>query len=295
MFLVSRTLTAIISFCWGNVILACASCGSGGDDPLILYPWERWKIYTGFSHSANFVPVDVNGKLGGEFGPHTRDTTTVSLGHSFSNRMFATVSAPFIANKRSGDIQRGWGDPMLTARYTIIQQDLTDERIPQVQLIAAVRDGKSTSVYDYRSKAQLDVFGSGVPEWRTGVDVWHGMFEWKAGFAQTVTAPLKERESQIGIVKNGTTFRSTITLGYGWGDRGKILTGINREQTSKKYMNGRPQANSEKLNQGAFLTGDLKIEKLTMLRLTVARSAAFGVNKNTSQNETLTISAMRSF
>ncbi len=279
----------------GERALACASCGSGGDDPLILYPWERWKIYTGFSHTNDFIPIDINGNPGGEFGPETKDTTLVSLGHSFSNRSFATISAPYILNKRGPAEERGWGDPMLTVRYTIIQQDMTNDYTPQVQLLGAVRSGRATSVYDYKNPAQLDVMGSGAAEGRAGIDVWHGMFDWKAGVAQTVTAPLESRKTDFGDVKNGTSFRSTMTLGYGWGDRGKILTGVNREQTTKKLIDSRFQANSEKLNHSVFVTADAKVDRQSLLRLTVARAAAFGLNQNTSQNQSVTFAVMRSF
>ncbi len=293
-FLVSVTwaLTTILS---SVPVYACASCGSGGDDPLILYPWEKWKAYTGFSHTDEFVPITVNGQAGNEFGPQVRDTTTVSLGHSFSNRGFATVTAPFIVNKRGQNERSSWGDPMVTARYTLVQQDMADERVPQVQLIAALKSGNVTSVYDYNDPAQLDVFGSGVPEGRAGVDIWHGMFDWKAGFAQTMTSPLASRKTEFGVSKNGTTFRSTVTIGYGWGDRGKVLVGVNREQSGQKSLDGIPQADSQKLNHSAFVTADAKIERQSMIRLTVSRSAAFAANKNTSQNESVTVAFMRAF
>ena len=42
--------------------LACASCGSGGDDPLILYPWEDFKIYAGFARSEGFTLLDAAGR-----------------------------------------------------------------------------------------------------------------------------------------------------------------------------------------------------------------------------------------
>lgn len=275
--------------------LACASCGSGGDDPLILYPWEKWKVYAGFSLANDFVPIDAEGNPGRELAPDSRNVTTVSVGHSFSTRSFATVTAPYIVNKR-GEYQRSsWGDPMVTGRYTIIQQDIAEEWIPQVQAIASLRAGQATSVYDYEDPARLDVFGSGVPEWRLGFDAWHGMFDGKAGFAQSITGPLRSRETEFGVVRNGVTYRSTVTLGYGFGDRGKILSGINREQTTKKSVDGELISNSDILSHSAFVTGDVKIEHQSMLRLTVARSAAFAQNRNASRADTVTLAMMRSF
>jgi hypothetical protein len=288
-------IALLITFLDGSAILACASCGSGGDDPLILYPWEKWKAYTGFAHTSDFTPIDVWGKIGSELAPDSKNTTTVSLGRSFSNRSFATVTAPYIVNKRGPYQRSGWGDPMVTARYTLVQQDISEEWIPQVQAIAAVKAGQATSVYDYEDPARLDVFGSGVPEWRAGVDVWHGIFDWKAGVAQTMTGPLASRRTDFGVVLNGTTFRSTMSVGYGWGDRGKILAGLNREQVTKKSIDGDLQRNSEILTHSAFLTADAKLEHHSRLRLTVSRAAAFAQNKNTSRSDAVTVALMRSF
>ena len=295
-----RLLWNIIVFCTVMLLasgraLACASCGSGGDDPLILYPWESLKVYVGFSRSEGFVPVDAAGKDGSQLAPDARNTTTISMGHTFSDRVFATVTAPYIVNKRDSYERSGWGDPMLTARYTLVSQDISMEWVPQVQVIGALRAGQATSVYDYKDPALLDVFGVGVPEGRIGVDVWHAMFDWKGGLAQTFTAPLASRESQIGEVRNGVTLRSTATLGYGWGDTSKVIFGLNREQSTRKTIDGKPWADSDILSHSAFLTADTKLQQHTTVRLTVARTAAFGAARNTSRSDTVTMAMMRAF
>jgi len=274
---------------------ACASCGSGGDDPLILYPWENWKVYAGFARSEGFILVDASGREGLQLAPDTRNTTTMSVGHTFSNRLFSTLTAPYIVNKRDSYERSGWGDPMMTIRYTILTQDISVDWQPQIQAITAVRSGNATSVYDYRDPAMLDVFGSGVPEGRLGIDVWHGMFDWKAGFAQTVTAPLAARRSQIGEVKNGVALRSTLTIGYGWSDLGKVMFGVNREQTTRKIIDGEAWANSDTLAHSAFLSADARIEQHSNVRLTVSRVAAFGAARNTSRSDTVTMAVMRAF
>jgi len=292
---VMKWMLAGAVFCHGAKLLACASCGSGGDDPLILYPWENWKVYTGFARSDDFVNIDQNGNESLGFVPDTRNTTTVSFGHSFTNRSFATVTAPYIVNKRGPYQRSGWGDPMLTGRYTFVQQDISEEWIPQVQAIAAVRAGQASSMYDYEDPAMLDVFGSGVPDWRAGFDVWHGMFDWKAGVAEIVTGPLDNKRTDSGVYRNGITSRSTATFGYGWGDRGKVMTGVNHEQTTKKTLDGTAINGSEIISNSAFISADAKLEHQTMIRLTLARSAAFGFNKNGSRSDSVTLSMMRSF
>jgi hypothetical protein len=275
--------------------MACASCGSGGDDPLILYPWEQWKIYTGLGRTSAFTPIDAAGRPGRELSPDARNTTTVSVGKSLSNRSFVTVTAPYIVNKREAYQRSGWGDPMVTTRYTLVTQDISQEWIPQVQVLAAAKAGSATSVFDYQDPARLDVFGSGVPEWRAGVDIWHAMFDWKAGVAQTITGPLSSRKTDFGEVRNGVTYRSTATVGYGWGDLAKILVGINREQTTNKSLDGQKQVNSDIVGHSAFLSADAKIEHRSTVRLTLSKTAAFGLNKNTSRSEAVTVALMRAF
>jgi len=273
---------------------SCASCGSGGDDPLILYPWENWKVYTGFSKTDDFTPINSAGEVSREMGPQVRNTTTVSFGHTFSRRTFATVTAPYIVNRRDKYERSGWGDPMVTVRHTVLQQDMSEEWIPQIQIISAVKSGSATSVYDYEDPARLDVFGSGVPEGRLGFDVWNGMTDWKAGVAQTLTMPLSSRDTDFGTVRRGYTLRSTLTGGYGWGDRGKIIAGVNRESTTKSSVDGETQPNSDILSHSAFTSIDGKVAHAGTVRLTLARSAAFGANKNTSRNDTITLAYMRS-
>ena len=275
--------------------LACASCGSGGDDPLILYPWESFKIYAGFARSSGFTLLDTAGRESFQLAPDARNTTTISVGHTFSNRLFSTVTAPYIVNKRDSYERSGWGDPMVTTRYTIIAQDISVDWQPQVQAITALRAGNATSVYDYSDPALLDVFGSGVPEGRLGIDVWHGMFDWKAGFAQTVTVPLSARRSQIGEVRNGLSLRSTLTMGYGWGDLGKVIFGVNREETTNKTIDGTAWSNSDTLAHSAFLSADAKIEQHSNVRLTISRVAAFGAARNTNRSDTVTMALTRAF
>lgn len=290
-----KLLLAIYLLALSEASFACASCGSGGDDPLILYPWENWKIYAGFARTEGFVLIDGSGREGFQLAPDTRNTTTLSVGHTFSNRLFVTVTAPYIVNKRQSYERSGWGDPMFTTRYTLISQDISVDWQPQVQVIAAVRDGKATSVYDYKDPALLDVFGSGVPEGRVGLDVWHGMFDWKAGVAQTFTYPLNSRKSQIGDVKNGLTMRSTATLGYGWSDQGKVLFGMNREQTTAKTIDGETWDGSDVLSNSVFMSADAKVQHDNTVRLTVSRTAAFGAARNTSRSDSVTMALMRAF
>lgn len=277
----------------GQVALSCASCGSGGDDPLILYPWEAWKVYGGFSHTDSFIPIDAQGEIARELGPESRNTTTFSFGHTFNPRLFATLTAPYIVNRRDSYERSGWGDPMVTGRFTVIPQDVSMEWKPQVQILAAYRQAAATSVYDYEDPARLDVFGSGVSEGRIGVDVWQGMSDFKMGFAQAATLPLEARKTDFGTIRPGVAFRSTFTAGYGWLDRAKFLLGVNREQTRTKNLDGQILPDSDILSHSVFCSADAKFERHSSIRVTASRTAAFGTNKNTNRNDTVTVALMR--
>jgi len=274
---------------------ACASCGSGGDDPMILYPTESWKAYVGFSRTSDFENIDTQGAIKEEFGPTTRNSSVFALGHSFSPRWFATASAPYIVNKREEYEQSGWGDPSLATRYTAVQQTMAEAWIPQVQLIAGYRSGSATSPFDSEDAARLDVRGTGFAEGRTGIDVWHGMFDWKAGFAQTVAVPFGSRDTEIGEVKAGNTYRTTVSFGYGWTDQAKVIAGVNREQVSQSTLDGDKVANSERLSHGIFASFDFKVERLTMVRLTATRAASILQNRNATRSQAATLALMRSF
>ncbi|MCX6124748.1 MAG: hypothetical protein NTV34_08365 [Proteobacteria bacterium] len=276
-------------------VLACASCGSGGDDPLVLFPNESWKAYAGFARVGDLEGVDSQGEPVKEYGPQVRNVTTISLGKSFHPRAFGTVTAPYIVNRRESQEQKGWGDLLTALRWTIVQQSLASEWLPQIQLLSAYRTGYAPSVFDYQDPAKLDVRGSGVPEARAGFDVWNGMSAWKAGFAQTVGVPLASRQTDFGYYRPGVNYRSTATVGYGWSDTGKMSVGVTRDQTTQASLDSVMSASSEVLQHGLFVTGDERIERATALRITWSRAASLFVNRNTNRSQTVTVAVIRSF
>jgi hypothetical protein len=198
-------------------------------------------------------------------------------------------------NRRKQDQRGGWGDQVATARYTLLQQDMSVDYIPQVQLLAGVKTGYAKSVYDYNDLELLDVVGTGFPEAKLGVDIWHGMFAWKGGVAQTVVMPLGGRSTPQGRVRPGISYRSTATFGYGWGDMAKIIVGVYRDQSTEKEVNGKLQQDSDTLNHSWFVTGDAAIQQKLITRLTWSKSAALFANRNTSQSDMFTLAVMRAF
>ena len=82
----------------GSPALACPSCVS--DDPITLYSWEQWKVYTGFARTDEFKFMDSRGQETREITLDARNTTTISVGHTISARSFVTLTAPYIVNKK---------------------------------------------------------------------------------------------------------------------------------------------------------------------------------------------------
>jgi hypothetical protein len=287
--------TAILFFLSASQALACASCGSGGDDPMILYPWESWKAYVSIARTGEIESLDNQGDTVASYGPKVRNTTTVAMGHSFSPRLFATATAPYIVNRRDEYDRSSWGDPLLALRYTALQQTMANDLMPQIQLVASYRTGQATSKYDQTDSQQLDVFGSGIPEGRAGFDIWSGMYDWKGGFAQTMTVPIGTKDTIMGKTQAGYIFRSTLTLGYGWLDNFKLLVGLNRDQTTRSRVDGVVVDDSDILAHGTFLTADAKVERNSTVRLTWNRSASIFANRNATRSQTFTMAVMRSF
>jgi hypothetical protein len=287
--LLSAAILAATTLAGARPVLACASCGSGGDDPLILYPNERDKTFVSVGRTAGFRNISMNGSLATAGGPTERETLTVAYGHSFSTRSFATVTVPSFRNISADDSQSGLGDPSLATRFTLIMPDLTEPWMPQVQIMGAYKQSQARSVHDTQDARELlDVFGTGFSDVRAGVDLWFGQQDGKFGVAQTVTHPLA-KSYDGALYQPGFAARSTVTLGYQWAANAKTLLGANREQVGLLAVDGAEVTNSDQLSHSVFVTQDYYPVAGQHLRLTISQQAAFGANKNTARSSTLTV------
>lgn len=273
---------------------ACASCGSGGDDPLILYPNESDKLLVAAARTAGLRNIDMNGSEATAGGPTERHAFTLAYGRSFSMRSFATLTLPMLRNAREGTAKTAVGDPSFATRYTLHMASLTNPWAPQVQILAGFKPGLARSIQETQDpKGLLDVFGTGFSEMRAGLDLWLAQFDQKVGMAQTFSLPLPSKF-------DGTTYtpgiisRSTLTLGYQWLHDAKTLVGINREQRGELRAAGTAIPNSDQLNYAIFTTQDWLPDEHSMFRLTLSQQAAFGKNKNTARSSTITVVYQRS-
>lgn len=277
-----------------EVALACSSCGSGGADPLILYPNERWKLYTAFTRQGDFENVSPKGKVTTNYGPTEKKTLTLSGGLLLTNRSFVTLTIPIAQNSRSGASKTGVSDASLFARYTALEQTFDEPWIPQVQIMGGYKHAMSRSIHATQDFYLLDVYGNGYSELKAGYDVWFGMKMLKGGASQLLIYSLpKER---LGMKQQpGLSVRTTLTLGVSYSDFGKVLVGVNLVNADKLKADGKEIPFSEVEDNGAFVTVDYGFTPVDQLRLTVARTAMFGQNRNTVKSQSVILAFMKSF
>lgn len=275
--------------------LACASCGSGGDEPMILYPNESAKAYLGVTHASGFRTVGVEGDYTEAAGPESKDTVTISLGKSLTRRSFITAAFPYARNERDGKSQQSLMDPSISARYTVVMQTIADPWIPQVQFLVGYKTAQARSIRETQSPGDLlDVFGTGFPEWRVGVDLWYGLEALKFGAAWVQAYPQK-RYLAGHEYQPGAGQRATGTIAYNWIPMFKSTIGVNREQRGDSAIDGEVNPQSDQVNQAAFVNQDWMLTPLDSLRLGYSRQAAFGANRNTARSVNISMAYMRSF
>lgn len=275
--------------------LACASCGSGTDDPLILYPNEDAKVYLGYAHASGYRTVGSEGDFSAAAGPKAKDTLTVALGKSITRRAFLTTTLPYARNERDGEARSSFADPSVSGRFTAVMPSIASPWVPQVQLVVGHKTAQARSLHTTETPGSLlDVFGSGFPEWRAGVDVWYGLSALKVGAALAFVFP-EERSFDGRSYEPGVGQRGTATVGYSWSGTLKTTGGANREERSAFTIDGEQQARSEQVNNSAFLNQDVMLTPLDTLRVGYSRQAAFGANRNTARTTTVALAYMRAF
>ncbi|MBI3295933.1 MAG: hypothetical protein HYZ71_14500 [Deltaproteobacteria bacterium] len=274
--------------------LACASCGSGGEDPLILYPNESHKFYLGQSNTFGIKNVELDGSLVTAGGPILKSSATVAYGERLGRDLFATVTVPVIRNQNETRSETALADPSLSLRYTILLPTLVDPRwVPQVQLIMGYKFAVSRGVFDSEDPKELmDVFGTGFSELRFGVDVWSGNGPVKMGFAFTAAQPLA-RTIKGAHFEPGIVLRSTVTGGYDWATHLRLSAGIVREDKAGMILDGVPLPVNESLSHTVFLNQDWDVTEIDRLRLSYVQTSALFENRGGVNSHILALAYMR--
>jgi hypothetical protein len=90
----------------------------------------------------------------------------------------------------------------------------------------------------------------------------------------------------------GDMSRTTLTAGYGWGSMGKIMLGTNLLTREKRTIEGERIDDSQTVDHGLYVSGDMMIGERASVRLTLAKSSAFGQNRNTFRARSATLAVM---
>ena len=289
---VSLVLFALESGCLAPAVYACASCGSGGGDPLILYPNEQWKVYVGSSQQVHIKDVDYNGRLSSGYEPSEKNAFTVATGMLLGKRSFATLTVPYMQNVRPGATRTGLGDASAAARYTVIPQSFDAPWLPQVQLILGIKPSTSHSIHDDGNP--MTAFGNGYNDLKAGVDVWFGMDEVVGGLAEVLTYSLSRRDHGIKD-QPGISSRTTVDVGYKFGESGKILVGWNHQFASARRYAGKLIANSDTVDDSGFATYDFQFTPMDTLRLTITKSIVTSSSMNSIDAEGYNIAFIKAF
>lgn len=258
---------------------ACASCGSGSDDPLILWPNEQLKTYLGVSSSSRFETVDPNGKIGRESGPTAREAITFAAGKALRNDLFFTLTLPMQQNRLNGNSLRSLGDPVLAARWSWLMPEFTEPSRPQIQLMASYKLAHAKALQETKRVDLLDTFGTGVPELKLGVDAFWGQGLLKGGFALAGLFP-DERRLGRSAVFPGNGLRATSTLGVSLGADNKLLAGVVREAREERRNDGLRVSQSEVLAHSIFVTCDWMPLPRNMIRLSISDKGRVFENRN---------------
>ena len=283
---------AIFSLPLASRAVACASCASGGDDPLILYPNEAQKFYLGVARSTGIRNVGSDGALTSAGGPEARNVTTAAYGYAFSRQDFATVTVPLAQNERRGRSVSGVGDPSVAARHTLVMPALDRPWVPQVQLLGSYRQSVSRSVWDSTDRELLDAFGTGFSEIKGGVDIWFAATRWLAGAAAVAIFPVGRAIDGVHY-QPGDGARGTLTGGYLWRGSTRTVAGISREQRGAMRVGGDLTPDGEQINQSLFFSQDYYPSPMSTVRGSLVRTAACGGNKNSARADTFSIAYLR--
>jgi hypothetical protein len=271
-------------------VLGCSSCGTGGDDPLILYPADRMRLYLGAGTTRFDGNIVADGSERGITGVRERQKLLFSFGSRVTRDSFVTLAVPQVTNVGADDSRSGAGDPALGFRYTVVQQDFTEPLRPQVQILAGVKLKAAASTYNAEDQREfLDAFGTGFTTWRAGFDIWSAMTTVNYGVAYNM---VYANPAVYGgeTIKPGNAHSANVTVGGAFGPAGQMraVTGIVRNQKQQLTIDGAAVADSVSVQHNLFVTASWRPAPLHEVRLTVVDEGRVLTNVNTTRGRSYT-------
>ena len=286
-----RVLVSILIFL-GSVdpLFGCASCGSGGGEPLILYPNETIKSYFGLGFHSGFRNVNSSGDVRRSTGPEKKYSATFSVGYRASLNGFFTATVPYLINVKNNDERKRVGDPSLAYRYTLVPMNFTRPTIPQVQVLFGYKKSRGASMAE--NPTAIDVFGNGSNEKRVGLDLWTGMAPIQTGL--NLLRTYYDEFSANGMThKLGVSDQVTASLGSIFGSY-KGSLGLIRKNRRPLTMNSVVISNSDQMQKDAYITIETR-RPTDNFRLTYLRQGSWGALKNGVQSTKAVVAYMRTF
>jgi len=269
--------------------VACASCGSGGGDPLILYPNEDLKFYFSLGHQKVEKEVSAASKRDDVYGPKQKTNALLSLGLRLHYDLFTTFTTGLQFNQREGHKGQGVVDPSLLFRYTIVNQTFEKPWYPQIQGVLGYKHAQGTSIHSSKEPDLVDVTSSGYSDIKIGFDVWYGMHDIRGGIAYLRLISLPRKESDGSKNENGLTHRWTATLGYQLSAMFKVTGGLNRQTTEARRYQGSLVDDSEIQDHSAFVNLDFMGYESQSVRLGYVQSALLPTDRLTTQTQSMTL------
>ncbi len=272
---------------------ACASCGSSGDDPLVLYPNDSFKLLLQESNGREYSNIDSHGEFRSSSGTQCKWTSTASFGAAMSRKAFATITKSYIENRRGNLSKRGFGDTSLSGRYSLAMLSIENEWSPQIQALFGYKHSTSQSTKSSKDPYLLDVFGNGFSEVKTGIDVWWGQWTVKPGMALSLVQPLPRSINGLRYSPN-VILRSTASLSYLQPLFIKWVIGTTTESKGKITVNdGSEQPTA--LTNSFFLTAEVMATETGLTRFSYSETGTIGRNYNTYSSKNLTLAYIHSF
>ncbi|MFW7379178.1 MAG: hypothetical protein ACOH5I_10255 [Oligoflexus sp.] len=252
---------------------ACSSCGSGGADPLVLFPYENLKLLGQLTQQHGFRDIAYDASQSRSYGPEKKWLLTTSMAVRLTQKAFASLTLPWHRHQRADKEATGFGDPLLTVRYNLLQQNLLQIYRPQVQFIAAHKKSRSRSIHGSRRFDNLDVRSNGFDESIFGIDLWFGMSSWIGGATYLWTAPTS-LEHEFGKVERAAEHRGIITFGYQWEQKLSLIGGWRIRHHSGLRFQGKAQEHSSVEEGSWFVTAETRLPIAVNYRFTVSEAAS---------------------
>ena len=264
-------LVAISVLCSSGRLFACASCGSSGDDVLLMYPNERWKFVSGVNSQAGFRNLGPDGESYSAGGIERRQFVNVAVGRNLRSDLLFGVTFGLQSNSSDQRREQGLTDPGIALRWTMLAPNILRPEFPQIQFLAGHRYPIGSSIQDTKDPELLDVTSSGYQESRMGLDHWWGQQSFKGGFALMWHRPWPRRfDGRENAIAPGSTLRTAGTLAFSFNPQYKITGGIVREQ---RWQN---DSYAELRQYNSFFNFDYSFDAMRVIRLSFSKNALPG-------------------